>query len=283
MTDKAAPTPVEGEDQALLWNGPAGRAWVDGKSMMDTMLQPFEDRLVAAVAEHGADRVLEVGCGTGAVTLAIARARPNGAVTGIDISAPMLAEARAQAATAGIPAHFLLADAESHDFVVGGFDMVVSRFGVMFFGQPTVAFANLRRATRPSGALRFFAWRGVRENPFMSLAEQVAAPLLPALPPRRPNAPGQFAFADLDHVHGILCDSGWRDITIEPADVECGLPADRLPHYLSHFGPLGRVMEGLRPDHRQHLLDRLLEAFAPFVHAGEARFTAACWQVAATA
>lgn len=282
MTEKAAPSPGSGEDQAQLWNGPAGRAWVDGQAMMDQMLHPFQERLVAAVAAQQGERVLDVGCGTGAVTLAIARQqRPGGAVTGIDISAPMLAAAEARLRMAGLTAHFLRADAESHDFTAGGFDRVVSRFGVMFFGQPVAAFANLRRATRPGGALHFFAWRGVTENSFMTLAERVAGPLLPALPPRQPGAPGQFAFADHDHVQEILRQSGWGGIDIAPVDVECSLPTDQLPAYLTRFGALGRVMEGLEPGRRQDVLAHLLNAFAPFIQAEKVLFTAACWQVTA--
>ncbi len=281
MAESNAPSPNPGEDQAQIWNGAAGRAWVEGQAMMDQMLHPFQERLVAATAAHDGERLLDVGCGTGAVTLALARLPSVAAVTGIDISAPMLAAAEARVRAAGLAARFLRADAENHDFTARGFDRVVSRFGVMFFGQPVVAFANLRRATRPGGALHFFAWRGVAENSFMTLAERVAAPLLPALPPRRPGAPGQFAFADHDHVLGILRDSGWGGIDIAPVDVECSLPTDQLPTYLTRFGALGRVMEGLEPSRRQDVLAHLLNAFAPFIQAETVLFTAACWQVTA--
>lgn len=283
MTEQKAAGPILADDQAQLWNGPAGQAWVEGRAMMDQMFRPLQDRLVAAVAAQPGERVLDVGCGTGAVTLAIAKQRSAGAVTGIDISAPMLAEAKLRGRAAGLTAHFVLADAQSHDFAEGGFDMLVSRFGVMFFGQPVAAFANLRRATRAGGALHFFAWRGMAENSFMSLAERVAGPLLPALPPRQPGAPGQFAFAEPDHVAGILRESGWDRIEIVPVDVACSFPADQLPTYLTRFGPLGRAMERLEPDRRQDVLAQLLEAFAPFIHGTEVRFIAACHQVTAVA
>ncbi|WP_210163328.1 class I SAM-dependent methyltransferase [Niveispirillum irakense] len=283
MTDRMHLLPKGADDQAQLWNGAAGRAWAEECTMMDAMLHPFQERLVAAVAAQGGQRVLDVGCGTGAVTLAIARNRPAGMVTGIDISAPMLAAAEVRARAAGLDPRFLLADAESHDFAESGFDLVVSRFGVMFFGQPVSAFANLWRATRPGGNLCFFAWRSAVENSFMSLAEKAASSFLPPLPPRQPHAPGQFAFADRDHVAGILRDSGWGEIDIAPMDVECGLPLDRLPTYLSRFGPLGRVMDGLEPGRRQEVLAHLLTSFAPFIQGEEARFTAACWQVNAMA
>lgn len=250
---------------------------------MDHVLRPFQDRLVAAVAGRSDQKVLDVGCGTGAVALAIARGRPAATVTGVDISAPMLTVAQTQAHAAGLDIHFLLADAENHDFPADGFDMVVSRFGVMFFSRPVTAFTNLRRATRPGGRLCFFAWRSVAENLFMSLAEKAAAPFLPPLPPRQPDAPGQFAFARRDHVLEILGVSGWNNIDIAPADMECRLPAAWLPTYLSRFGPLGRAMQGLAPERHQEVMAHLLAAFAPFIQADEVCFTAACWEVNAIA
>ena len=142
-------------------------------------------------------RVLDVGCGTGSTTLAVARLLgAKGRCTGIDISEPMIAAARARAEREGTPASFIRADAQTHAFEPASFDMIISRFGVMFFDDSVRAFANLRRAARDDAELRFIAWRSAAENPFMTTAERAAAPLLPNLPARRPDAPGQFAFAD---------------------------------------------------------------------------------------
>src|SRR3546814_6887720 len=88
------------------------------------------------------------------------------------------------------------------------FDMAISRFGVMFFGDSVDAFANIRGAMEPGGTLHAIVWRGPHENVFMTTAERAAAPLLPAMPPRKPDAPGQFAFADPERVLSILWDSG---------------------------------------------------------------------------
>ena len=147
-------------------------------------------------------RVLDVGCGTGSTTLAVARRLgAKGRCIGIDISEPMIAAARARAEREGTPASFIRADAQTHAFEPASFDMIISRFGVMFFDDSVRAFANLRRAAKQTPSLRFIAWRSAAENPFMTTAERAAAPLLPNLPARRPDAPGQFAFADRDRVH----------------------------------------------------------------------------------
>src|SRR3546814_8517623 len=110
-----------------------------------------------------------------------------------------------------------------YDFPQKAFDMAISRFCVMLFGDSVGAFANIRCAMVPGGALHAIVWRWPRENGFMTTAERAAAPLLPALPPRKPDAPGQFAFADSERVLGILWDSGWSEIAVEPLDIECSL------------------------------------------------------------
>src|SRR5262249_38055068 len=140
----------------------------------------------------------------------------------------------------GSPATFVCADAQVHAFKPASFDAIVSRFGVMFFDDPVHAFANLRHAARGGAGLTFVTWRSATENPFMTTAERAAAPLLPALPGRRPDAPaGQFSFADRERCAAILAQSGWTAISIEPIDVACTLPASALARYLSWLGPVG--------------------------------------------
>ena len=187
--------------------------------------------------------VLDVGCGTGGITLAVARRLASaGRCMGVDISEPVIAAARARAEREGTPASFVRADAQDHAFEPASFDFVISRFGVMFFDDSVRAFANLRRASTDDGRLRFIAWRGAAENPFMTTAERAAAPLLPDLPARRPDEPGQFAFADPDRIRRILADSGWAEIDIQPIDVACALPEKELARYLTRLGPVGLAL-----------------------------------------
>ncbi|HBK45481.1 MAG TPA: SAM-dependent methyltransferase [Xanthomonadaceae bacterium] len=270
------------EDQQTLWNGPAGRAWVEAQDVLDGMFQPFEDRLVGEVAADS--RVLDVGCGTGSTTLAIARRLgPKGRSVGIDLSAPMLAVAQARARQEGVAADFIRADAQAHNFGPADFDLIVSRFGVMFFNDPVPAFANLRRAAKDGARLRFVAWRSAAENPFMTTAERAAAPILPELPARRPGAPGQFAFADRGQVQAILGASGWTSIDIRPVNVTCTLRERDLIRYLSWLGPVGAVLQRADEPGRRKVIETVSAAFAPYVSGAEVRFIAACWWVGARA
>jgi ubiquinone/menaquinone biosynthesis C-methylase UbiE len=138
------------DEQTRLWNGPAGRAWVEAQELLDQVLKPFEDLLVKTVSAGSSGRqVLDVGCGTGSTTLATARLLgAKGRCIGIDISEPMIAAARARAERESTPASFICADAQSYAFEPATFDMIISRFGVMFFNDSVQAFVNLRRAAR---------------------------------------------------------------------------------------------------------------------------------------
>lgn len=236
------------------------------------------------VAAGDARNTLDIGCGAGATTLAAARRlAPAGQCTGLDISAPLIAAARRRANSEGLTnAHFIAGDAQGHAFAPDSFDAVISRFGVMFFDDPTEAFANLGRAVRRGAGLTFIAWRSAGDNPFMVTAEQAAAPYLPKLEPRDPSAPGQFAFADADRVRGIL-EPAWRDIDIQPLDVPCTLSADDLATYAARMGRVGQMLPDLDEATRTAVIDAVNQAFSLFVADGVARFTAACWMVRARA
>ncbi len=271
--------------QAELWNGQAGRNWVEQNALLDRLLDPLVPPLVDAVRRHGAQAVLDVGCGAGATTFAVASSLGGqGRCTGLDLSAPLIDLARRRAADQHVDnADFVVADAQQHAFPPGTFDALVSRFGVMFFDDPVAAFANLREAARPGAGLACIAWRGTDENPFMTAAERAAAPLLPEPPPRAPNAPGQFAFADPDRVSGILAAAGWRDVALEPLDIACELSVADLDVYAVRMGPVSLALPGLEPDHREAVIAAVKRGFAPFVTDDVARFTAACWMVTANA
>jgi SAM-dependent methyltransferase len=265
------------DEQTRLWNGPAGQAWVDLKDPLDRLFLPFERQLVDAITAAGATRVLDVGCGTGATTLALAR-RIGGAglSTGVDLSEPMIELARSRAAQEGTDASFICANAQTHTFAPASFDAIVSRFGLMFFDDPVSAFANLRAAASEGALLHGIVWRSAAENPFMTAAERAAAPLLPDLPARRADAPGQFAFADAARVAGILERSGWREIAIVPVDVPCVLPAAELDRYLTRLGPVGLVLQQADAELRGRVIAAVRAAFAPFIVGDEVHFIAAC-------
>jgi SAM-dependent methyltransferase len=273
-----------GDDQEKLWNEVGGPAWVEAQELLDGMFRPFEKLLVAAVSDACASRILDVGCGAGSTTLGVAKVLgAQGHCVGIDISEPMIAAARAHAEREGSPASFIRGNAQNHAFEPAGFDMVISRFGVMFFDDPIRAFANLRRAASDDATLRFIVWRRAEDNPFMTTAERAAAPLLPNIPIRQRGGPGQFAFADQRRVRSILEESGWDDIDIQPIDVRCTLPEKDLAGYLARLGPLGRVLHDADEQTRTQVIEAVRPAFDRYVQGTDVHFTAACWTVGARA
>lgn len=267
--------------QPAIWNGPAGQVWAESQTLLDQMFEPFEALLDDWVAGHGGRRVLDIGCGTGAISLAVARRARQ--CTGIDISAPMLAIARARAQGEGRAIDFIEADAQRHAFAPGAFDTLVSRLGVMFFDDPAAAFANLHRAATPDARMALIAWRSPAENPFMTAAEAALPPSLLTLPPRQPGGPGQFGFADRQKAQRILEGGGWQGIDIQPFDVSCAFPEAALAAYLTRFGPLGLALHDADPSLRERVVAAIRPAFAPYVHGDEVRFTAACWWIEARA
>lgn len=276
------PTTPRDDSQERVWNGPAGEAWTDLHAMLDRLLLPFQHHLVAAIAATPARAVLDIGCGTGAVTRAIARQLGDGGrCTGIDISAPMIALARQL--SDGAATDFICADAQQYGFPPQHYDAAVSRFGIMFFDQPQSAFANLRAALREGGLLHGVVWRDAAENPFMTTAERAAAPLLPELPQRKAGAPGQFGLADSDRARQLLADSGWRAIRIEPLDVPCRMAVADLDTYVARMGTVALALNDADAATRERVGTIVRRAFDDFVDAGIARFTAACWAITAQA
>lgn len=271
-------------EQTALWNGPAGRAWVDAQGLLDQVFRSIEDRLVEEVDARSASQVLDVGCGTGSTTLAVARhLGSRGYCVGIDVSEPMIAAARVRAEREAPLARFIRADAQTYAFDPASFDMIISRFGVMFFDDFVRAFANLRSAATDNAELRLVAWRSAAENPFMTTAERAAAPFMPNIPVRQPDGPGQFAFADPHRVSRILEQSGWADTDLERIDVPCTFPEKELVGYFTRFGPLGRILPEVDEQTRRRAIDTVRPAFDLYVHGSEVRFTAACWMIRARA
>ncbi|MGX8010414.1 class I SAM-dependent methyltransferase [Mesorhizobium sp. ORM8.1] len=271
--------------QAALWNDASGKTWVEMQPILDKILAPFERLVVDAGYPGEGGNVLDIGCGAGATTLAMARRVGNdGNCVGLDISQPLVALATERTRVEEVAnASFEAGDAQVYAFESGHFDAVVSRFGVMFFDDPVAAFTNIRKAARRQGKLAFVAWRGPAENDFMTTAARAAAPFLPPAPEPDPDAPGQFAFADGAKVKRILEASGWSSIEVERADVPCQIAQGDLMTYATRLGPVGGALREVDQATAEKITAVLPAAFAPFVGDGEARFNAACWLVTAIA
>ncbi|TPL75694.1 class I SAM-dependent methyltransferase [Mesorhizobium sp. B2-3-15] len=271
--------------QAALWNDASGKAWVEMQPILDEILAPFERLVVDAGYPGEGGNVLDIGCGAGATTLAMARrVGNNGRCVGLDISQPLVALATERTQAEEVAnASFEVGDAQTYAFEPGRFDAVVSRFGIMFFDDPVAAFSNIRQAARRGGKLAFVAWRSPAENDFMTTAARAAAPFLPTAPAPDPDAPGQFAFADGAKVKRILEASGWSSIDVRQANLPCKIAEGDLMMYATRLGRLAAALREVDQATAEKIITVLPAAFAPFVKGGQARFNAACWRVTALA
>jgi SAM-dependent methyltransferase len=270
------------DDQADLWNGEMGQTWVEMARVTDELFVDLTEPLLEA-AGAGATALLDVGCGAGFTTLALARELgPGTRIVGADISAPLLVAARDRANAAGVPIEFVLGDAQTFDFEPASFDLIVSRLGVMFFADPVAAFANLRGAATDAGRLRFVCWRDPAENPFMTLTARATKDLL-ELPPRLPNTPGPYGLADPERTGGILTDAGWSGVEVRPFDAVCTMPASELMTFFTRIGPLREALAEADDELRAEVLDAVRTAAESFVTGDRADFEAALWVVDAHA
>ncbi len=265
--------------QADYWNGEAGDVWAAEADTLDPRLETFGQAAMRALALRSGERVLDVGCGAGATTRELkAAVGAQGTVVGIDVSHQLIAAARAR----GGNVTYVQADAASHDLGTT-FDAVYSRFGVMFFEQPTAAFANLRRLA-PRGRLAFVCWRRLEENSAFTRPLEIARHLLPEVPAPPPEAPGPFAFAEKGTIERILSSSGWRSIAVVPFDTmyELGSSPASATELALKLGPLGRALRE-RPEASAEVRALVLEQFTAEARGGVVAYPAAAWVVTARA
>jgi len=280
---------VANEEQARYWGEEGGPRWVAREADHDLMLEPFGAAVVKALAPRPGERVLDVGCGFGATTAAVARAvGPSGRVVGIDISAPMIDRARARLAQSGngmAPVELVVGDAQTDD-LRGPHDAVVSRFGMMFFADTSAAIAHISSAVRPGGRLAFVCWRDMSENPWYALPNSIIVGALPAPPPLpAPMTPGPFGFGNIGVVTELMAEDGWVDIEDARFDVDVPLGGVRgVEGALEHTrtSPAGRLLFEQLPQQRaEQVMNDVRAVLAHYEDDGVVRLPAAAWVVTA--
>lgn len=231
-------------EEAEYWST-KGLSWIENEAVQDGLLAPVTDLLCELTGFTQGERVLDIGCGTGAHALAVAdRVGPDGAVLALDVSKPFLERTEARAKEANLPIKTMHGDAQIAKFP-GSFDVVTSRFGVMFFQDPAAAFANIAKAIKPGGRLVFAAWAPVSINPFWRLPTAVASARLGSLPPTPDHAPGPMGLADVDYVADQLAKAGLDDASVTTRKVTLGDRggAAKMAALSAKIGPAARVMQ----------------------------------------
>jgi SAM-dependent methyltransferase len=275
---------TDNDEQIEFWNGPGARRWVKYQAQLDSMLAPFGRLVLDAAAVQPGARVVDVGCGCGATSLSLAEAvGPEGAVLGVDVSTPMLEVASRRAREGGLPnARFVVADASTHRFD-GSFDLVFSRFGIMFFADPVAAFRNLATALRSGGRLTFICWGPVAENPWFSVPMTAAGTVISLPEPTPPGAPGPFAFADRGRLRTILESAGFVDVAITPATPTYVLGPDPETAATNavETGPVARLLLDVDEPTRQRVRGAICEAIAPYQSPSGVVIASSAWIVGA--
>lgn len=270
-------------DQLAFWNGPGGHTWVERQEHTDITLAPVTEALLAFAAPHTGERVLDVGCGCGATTLEFARAvGPAGRVAALDISGPMLAEGQARAKTAGIT-NVAWQQADPAIAALDEYDLLTSAFGVMFFGDPVGAFANMLSAASPGARMAFVCWRPLAENPWMEVPMNAVSRHLPPRPKPNPQAPGMFAFADPERISEILTAAGWAAPRLEKLDLDLDIAAGRgLEEAVDQSTKIGAVNSWLRNQPAEVVsaaIASVREALAAHLDGASVRLPGAMWLV----
>ena len=273
MTTTTATSPAQNADQIAYWNSAVADRWARRQAEIDAMMAPFTDALLGAanLGPEGPWRILDVGCGSGETTLLAAEIGHE--LTGLDVSTSLLDLAKARVKKAGLTSvDFFLGDA-SRMFIDPPFDLIMSRFGVMFFDDPAKAFINLARMTKSGGRIVFVCWRSPDENEWVSVPMSALTGLVEAKGAAQKEGPGPFAFADPDKVRAILSGAGFGDIKITPFDGEMVMGGSKgvqeAATYVAEIGPAARAIAELPKERRPEVLARLEAIITPLMR-GEA-------------
>jgi SAM-dependent methyltransferase len=271
-------------DQIAYWNGDAGERWVREQEMLDRMLQPFGEAALAAASVAPGEIVLDVGCGCADTTSKLAAlVGREGRVVGVDASAPMLGRARERCA-AFANVSLIEADASAAPIDRGAFDLLFSRFGIMFFPDPVRAFRHLRGALRRGGRAAFVCWRALADNPWATVPFEAVANVLGRPEPQPPDAPGPFSFGDATRVRAILEGAGFEAAELHSFEATLsfggGPSLEAAAQEMARLGPVARLLADRDDVDVARALDAIRGVLAGLPSNGGAiRLGAAAWVV----
>ncbi len=274
--------------QATYWEDLAP-SWLSGQQHSEKVAGPFGLAAMSRLDLTDGQHVLDIGCGSGPTTLELARrVAPGGVATGADIAASMVAAAERRAEAAGVTnVRYVTADAQTADLGEAAFDAAFSQFGVMFFADPEVAFARIRRALRPGGTLAFTCWQDLFTNEWMFIPGAAVIGVTGVFPPMPgPGEPGPFSLAEPGRAADVLDHAGFRDIEVEPMAEPVVLPERDIGSLIALTQSVGPVREALREADdatRAQILEAVEQALEAKVADGELRLSAAAYIVRATA
>jgi len=272
---------ADNAEQADLWNGRLGKAWVNVEDYIDGMMAPLSTVALEAVNAKPSDRIIDIGCGCGTTSFSLGAT--GAAVWGVDISTAMIDRANEKDNAAGNVA-FSVGDAASQQYTADH-TVVFSRFGVMFFADSVKAFANIRSALVPGGRLVFVCWQPPSANPWLSIAGAALQPFQPAdAPPPDPEAPGPFRFGVPEDTRKVLSSAGFTNIAMQPVvkDLHLGDTIDEVMRFQSNVGPLSSLLETLDESRHAQATAAVRDAFAAKADSKGINLEAATWLVTAT-
>jgi len=274
---------IVNQEMAAAWDGAQGEEWVERETLMNAALSAHTDSLFAAAAVGRDEQVLDVGCGTGETTRACAELAVSGRVLGVDLSTAMLERGRMRAADAGLTnVDFEHGDAQVYPFASAHFDLVVSRFGVMFFDDPVAAFVNIGRSTKPGGRLALVVWQDLRRNEWITVAREALA-LGRDLPVPAPGTPGPFGLADREETRGVLEHAGFEQVSFDDVSAPFSFGADAAEafDFAQGIGIVKGLLDDLDEVQRAQALDSLRAVIDARDAGGGVAFDSRVWVISA--